>query len=115
MRMIVLENRAKASRPGMLQSRPVPRLSCDVLLTIRSQRSCEMWGDPQCRNNEYAARHSFPGTTTRRVLLLSAASFETEAFIAQIAAMKTAFARGRIANVNANAVSGQTVMLTQRG
>src|SRR5260370_10455178 len=30
-------------------------------------------------------------------------------------AMKTAFARGKITNVNANAVGGQTVMLTQRG
>ncbi len=29
--------------------------------------------------------------------------------------MKTAFARGKITNVNANAVGGQTVMLTQRG
>ena len=37
------------------------------------------------------------------------------AFIVQIAAMKTAFARGRIANVNANAVRGHIIMLTQSG
>jgi hypothetical protein len=36
-------------------------------------------------------------------------------FIAQIAAMKMVFARGRIVNVSAAAVSGQTVMLTRRG
>jgi hypothetical protein len=36
------------------------------------------------------------------------------AFITQIVA-KTAFARGRTANVNASAVSGQTVMLTKTG
>jgi hypothetical protein len=42
----------------------------------------------------------------------SRASFQTGAFIAQIAAMKTAFARGKIANVNTNAVRGHIVMLT---
>jgi hypothetical protein len=47
--------------------------------------------------------------------MLSAASFETRSLITQIAAMKTAFARGRTAKVNATAVSGQTVMLTKRG
>lgn len=37
------------------------------------------------------------------------------AFIAQIAAINRAFARGRIVNVSANAVRGQTVMLIQKG
>ncbi len=37
------------------------------------------------------------------------------AFITQIAAINRAFARGRIVIVSANAVSGQTVMLTHRG
>jgi len=37
------------------------------------------------------------------------------AFIAQIAAMNTAFARGRMVKVSVNAVRGQTVMLTKSG
>ena len=37
------------------------------------------------------------------------------AFIAQIAAINRAFARGRIVIVSANAVSGHTVMLTKSG
>jgi len=46
---------------------------------------------------------------------LSAFHSNPGAFIAQIAAMNTAFARGRIVKVSANAVRGQTVMLTQSG
>lgn len=37
------------------------------------------------------------------------------AFIAQIAAMNRAFARGSMVIVSANAVNGHTVMLTKRG
>ena len=37
------------------------------------------------------------------------------AFIAQIAAMNRAFARGRMVIVSANAVRGQTVILTKSG
>jgi hypothetical protein len=51
----------------------------------------------------------------RRVLRFQPHHSKPGAFIAQIAVMKTAFARGRTANVNARAVSGQTVMLTKRG
>jgi len=51
----------------------------------------------------------------RRVLCFLPHHSKPGAFIAQIAAMKTAFARGRTANVSASAVSGQTVMLTKRG
>ncbi len=51
----------------------------------------------------------------RRVLYFQPHHSKPGAFIAQIAAMKTAFARGRTANVSASAVSGQTVMLTKRG
>jgi hypothetical protein len=51
----------------------------------------------------------------RRVLCFLPHHSKPGTFIAQIAAMKTAFARGRTANVSANAVSGQTVMLTKRG
>lgn len=52
---------------------------------------------PRCPNEDatnfiFRSRHSKPG-----------------AFVAQIAAMKTAFARGRIVDVSATAVSGQTV------
>jgi hypothetical protein len=73
------------------------------------------WETGKYRNSEYAARHSFPGTTMRRVLRFQPHHSKPGAFIAQIAVMKTAFARGRTANVNARAVSGQTVMLTKRG
>ncbi len=59
--------------------------------------------------------HSFSETTTRRILCFQSRHSKPGAFVAQIAAMKMAFARGRIANVSVNAVSGQTVMLTQRG
>jgi hypothetical protein len=51
----------------------------------------------------------------QRVLCFQPHHSKPGAFIAQIAAMKIAFARGRTANVNASAVSGQTAMLTKRG
>lgn len=56
-----------------------------------------------------------PGTAMRRVLCFQPHYSKSGAFIAQIAAMKTAFARGRTADVSTSAVSGQTVMLTKRG
>jgi hypothetical protein len=46
---------------------------------------------------------------------LSAFHSNPGAFIAQIAAMNTAFARGRMVRVSVSAVRGQTVMLTQSG
>ena len=46
---------------------------------------------------------------------LSAPHSKPGAFIAQIAAMNRAFARGRMVIVSANAVSGHTVMLTKSG
>ena len=158
MRIIVLDNRANASRPGMLQLRPddirAPNsLLREAMLSENSDadrtsmanvssrqknkrlaaarsgenlrhflalrpcfRSCRAdlklaclsrdalrndttkvnaqarFGETgKCRSSEYAAQHSFPGTTTRRVLCFQPHHSKPRAFIAQIAAMKTAF------------------------
>ena len=51
----------------------------------------------------------------RRVLCFQPHHSKPGAFIAQIAAMKTAFALGKITNVNANAVGGRNLSITGSG
>ncbi|MET4175261.1 hypothetical protein ABIB95_004777 [Bradyrhizobium sp. LA2.1] len=80
---------------------------------VKARARCEEIGNVEESNSLLDI--SLPQTKKRRILCFQSRHSKPGAFIAQIAAMKMVFARGRIVNVSAAAVSGQTVMLTRRG